>query len=409
MHVLFLHSYFCTEDAKANSRSYDLCRALLKKGHKVTVICQVIDTNKVIFEKSFGIFNEIILDDVKIIGINVPYSNKMGIARRLLSFSIFMIISSFKSLYIKDVDIVFGTSTPPTIAIPSLVVKFIRKVPFVFELRDIWPDFVEQLNVLPRIGKWLFPIVDVVMKKIYRCADFVTTTTPGMTKIIAKKGIDEKKLGTILLGANRKHFASKVQPHPILSSPILMKKFIIAYLGSISYGYGLSRLIEVAARVTSVNPNLSFLLLGRGNKFKEISNKINELGLTNVYIGDAINYREVPKVLQFVHIGYESSLPSRASDCALDNKFYDYISAGLPIISNYDGDMGDILRKNECGYVANNINDEVKILDRLEKDRNFLGFLSENARLLSRELDRDKQANLFVEKLEQVSGKRMCN
>lgn len=403
MHVLYLHSYYCTNVSSSGSRSHDLCTALIARGHSVTVVCQVADLNRRMFENVPGFIKRVEIDRVTIYGINIPYYNKMGIIRRIASFFLFMIAACAKSLFIHDVDIVFATSTPPTIAVPAIIYKILKRKPFVLELRDIWPDFVEQLGVLPGVPKCFFRFIDWWMIRIYHCADALTTTTHGMTEIIANKGVDRSKLGTILLGANRSLYAKDYTHHKVLSEPVLKDKFIVGFLGSISYGYGLQRFLDVASSISQVNSNVSFLILGRGGQFQALSERIKEMCLSNIYLGSAIPYQEVPEVLKNIHVGYESSLPSSASDCALDNKFYDYISAGLPILSNYDGDMGNLLRKWNCGLVAGDIAAEVSFLDTLERNRDIYSTLSQNALNLAEKLDREKQKELFVTLLERMS------
>jgi len=244
MNVLFLHSFFSSPSGKVSSRSYDLCRGLLERGHKVTVVTQITSFNSSIFEGTKGLIRYFSLDGIDMIGIAVPYATRMGMLSRFLSFFAFMFLASFAVMKVRPVDIVFATSTPPTIVVPAMIVKWFRHVPFVLELRDIWPDFVEQLDVLPNMPKFVFRMVDSVMKWSYRRADWVTTTTPGMTEIIAKKGINRRKLGTILLGSKNEIFSEPCEPHPLLQSPVLKGKFVICYLGSISYGYDLDRLLR---------------------------------------------------------------------------------------------------------------------------------------------------------------------
>lgn len=402
MRVLFLHSYYCTNVSTSGSRSHDLCKELIACGHTVRVVCQVTELNRLMFEGLPGFFKAIEIDGVKILGIGIPYSNRMGISRRLCSFLLFMIVSCLCCFWGGPKDVVFATSTPPTIAIPALFYKLFARRPFVFELRDIWPDFVEQLGVLPGVPKLFFRAIDYCMIRIYHRADVLTTTTPGMTEIVARKGVDRSKLGTILLGANRALYASDHASHSVLNEGAIRGKFVVGFLGSISHGYGLKRMLDVASATANVNKNIGFLILGRGGHFQILAEQIAFMKLTNVYLGTAIPYQEVPSVLKNIHVGYESSLPSPASDCALDNKFYDYISAGLPILSNYDGDMGDLLRRYECGVVAADVTKEVEFLDLLERDRDIHKTMSLNALRLAEELDREKQKRLFVSLLEQT-------
>lgn len=404
MHVLFLHSYYCTDKSTSGSRSHDLCKALITKGHSVTVVCQVVDLNRAMFDNTLGFIKKINCDGITIYGINILYSNKMGVTRRMVSFFLFMFAACFKCLSLRNIDLVFATSTPPTIAVPALFYKFLKRKPFIFELRDIWPDFVEQLDVLPNVPKWIFRFIDRCMVLIYRIADVVTTTTPGMTEIIANKGIAREKLTTILLGAKLDMYAKQCRPHPILNEPLLQGKFIVAFLGSISHGYGLTRLLDVAAEMSLVNPNIAFLILGRGSHVQFLTERIISLGLNNVYLGGSVPYSQVPSVLKHVHIGYESSIPSTASDCALDNKFYDYISAGLPILSNYDGDMGTLLREYNCGQVCADVMEEIQFLDLMEKNPSERQSMSANAIKLAEKFSRDTQKELFIALIDKTAS-----
>lgn len=397
MNVLFLHSFFCSPSGKVSSRSYDLCSGLLRNGHKVTVVTQITTFNKSLFDGTKGLIRRFNLDGMEIIGIGVPYESKMGIFSRLCSFFAFMIFANFAVMKIRPIDIVFATSTPPTIVVPAMIVKWFRHVPFVLELRDIWPDFVEQLNVLPKVPKIVFRMVDSAMKWAYRRADHVTTTTPGMTEIIARKGISRRKLGTILLGSKNEIFQESVEPHPLLDSPVLQNKFIICYIGSISYGYDLDRLLDVAALMRDSDPDVAFLVVGRGGDRDRLSRRIQNDNLKNVVMGPAVEYRNVPNILMHVQVGYESSYPTSASDTAFDNKFYDYMAAGLPILTNYDGDMRKFLETHNCGRLAEEPEAAARQIREWVSNPKELARSSANAREVAQKiLARSKQVQHFV-------------
>lgn len=406
MDVLFLHSFFSSPNGQVSSRSYDLCRGLVERGHKVTVITQIGPFNSNVFENTSGFIRYFTLDGIEMVGIAVPYANRMGIFSRLCSFFAFMILASFVAMRTKPVDIVFATSTPPTIVVPGLAVKWLRRVPFVLELRDIWPDFVEQLDVLPNMPKSVFRFIDSIMKWTYRRADRVTTTTPGMTEIVAGKGIKRGKLGTILLGSKNELFEKVGKPHQLLESPVLRGRFVVCYLGSISYGYDLDRLLNIAALMRDSDPEVAFLIVGRGGDRERLSERIRNDALTNVVMGPAVEYKYVPDILMHVQVGYESSYPSAASDTAFDNKFYDYMAAGLPILTNYNGDMKAFLEDRDCGRLAEDPETGARQIREWASRPEERTRLSGNARKAAQGvLSRSLQVQYFAELLRWVHQK----
>lgn len=408
MNILFIHSYYNTDKSIVSSRSHEMCVALVKRGHRVTALAQVTSLNEKTFAQSTGFIRRVIVDGVDIRGVKIPYRNSMGMFIRILSFFSFMVISTVYALCVRKLDIVFATSTPPTVAIPALLVKWFKRIPFVFELRDLWPDFVEQIDVLKWFPKWGFRSVESAMRFIYRRADFVTTTTPGMTELMKKKNVNEHRLGTLLLGSDIDVMSRHMPLHPILSCQELSNKFILCYVGSVSYGYGLEQMLDIAVRFKDRDDDIAFLIVGHGSKYQIIKNMISELQLKNTVICPAIEYHLMPSILKYVHVGYESSIPTGASDTAFCNKFYDYMAAGLPILSNYDGDMGGFLKRHGCGAVIRDPNEAANWILALKSDRTRYKHMSEKCSMLAKGvLSRTKEIAKFVSLIEAcVAGEK---
>ena len=129
--------------------------------------------------------------------------------------------------------------------------------------------------------------------------------------------------------------------------------------------------------------------------------------LDNVSMFDPVPKGKLPEILASADGGLilHGSSPTYR-ETASPNKFYDYISAGLPIVSNYDGDMGELIQRYNVGYVSKTIDDEVYILNKMERDRSYLKNLADNAEILSKEVDIEKQKILFVEMIERIGAFR---
>ena len=122
-----------------STRSYEIAKYLVMSGHNVTVITAASHTNSRI--RNYNI------DGIDVVSLNVAYDHKFSFTRRIFSFLLFSVQATFYS-YIKKPDLIYASSTPLTVAFPALFLKFIQKVPYIFEVRDMWPDVPIAIGVI---------------------------------------------------------------------------------------------------------------------------------------------------------------------------------------------------------------------------------------------------------------------
>ena len=140
MKILYIHQYFKTPSEAGGTRSYWLAKKLVDNGFNVTMYTTSGNINEKMVVK--------IVDGIKVVYIKLPYSQKMNISQRLYSFINFMIKASFFAFKEKNIDLIFATSTPLTVGFPALVLKKIKKIPFLFEVRYLWPEVPIQMGGL---------------------------------------------------------------------------------------------------------------------------------------------------------------------------------------------------------------------------------------------------------------------
>ena len=138
MNILYIHQYFLTPQEPGGTRSYWLAQELIKNGHQVTMI-----TSSTKFKEEM---KEIMVDNIKVIYLKEDYDQNMSITRRLKAFINFMYKSSRIGLQQKNIDLVIATSTPLTIGIPALLLKWFKGIPYIFEVRDLWPEVPIQMG-----------------------------------------------------------------------------------------------------------------------------------------------------------------------------------------------------------------------------------------------------------------------
>ena len=148
MKVIYFHQHFSTPHGKTGTRSYQFAKALIDKGHKVTVVCGSYDVADTGLKGNFvNCRRQGVVDGIEVVELELHYSNKLGFIKRAWQFVKFSILAC-KEVVSNKPDLVFCTSTPLTIGIPGIFAKFFCRKPFIFEVRDLWPELPKAMGVI---------------------------------------------------------------------------------------------------------------------------------------------------------------------------------------------------------------------------------------------------------------------
>ncbi len=399
MHVLYLHQYFVTPEEYGATRSYWFCKKLIERGHQVTVISALSSSTK----REKGKHN---IEGIQVIYVGNRYSNLLPVYKKVYLFVEFF----FKALWTagrqKTVDIVYATSTPLTVGAFALLLKFWKKFHYVFEVRDLWPEFPIQIGairnpVLIRSLKWL-------ERKIYKGAEHIVALSPGMKDGVINAGIEQKKVTVIPNMSKPDLFYPRPKSSEIAKSfGLSATNFFVIHFGSMGSANGLEYLVEAACLLNAMpDNNIHFIFAGYGgteNKLKKIveTRKINNVKFVGKHdtfiISELVNYCDISCV-SF------QNLPILQTNSP--NKLFDSLSAGKPIIVNSFGWTKDLVEQNYCGvFVDPELpNDMVSKLVYLKNNQQVCKTMGENARKLSLEsFDKEKLSKEYVELMELIN------
>jgi glycosyltransferase involved in cell wall biosynthesis len=352
MHILYLHQYFVPPDGSGGTRSYEIARRFVRDGHSVTLITTRAYIPGYYFTGEKGKVVEI--EGIHIIALDVPYSNKFSYVRRLFSFLQFIILATWKSVQMRDVDVIYATSTPLTIAIPALIAKHWHRRPLVFEIRDLWPELPIAVGALKNtVLIWMARRLE---RMSYAHSDRIIALSPGMKEGIVRAGYPEKNVTVIPNGCDIDQFqvpedAGKdfLEEHPYLKGGPL-----VVYAGTLGLINGVEYLVEIAAEVKKSTPTVRFLIVGDGRQRERITKKAKDLGVLNetLWIIPPISKKKIPALLSASSIATSLfiDLPEMWNNSA--NKFFDAIAAGRPLMINYQGWHADLLMKYGAGIVV---------------------------------------------------------
>lgn len=352
MHILYLHQYFVPPDGSGGTRSYEMARRLVAAGNKVTLV-----TSSAFFPASYK-FDKMItyldIDGIQLRVIDIPYSNRLSYASRMIAFFRFALHSVLVALNTDGVDLVFATSTPLTIAIPAIFAKRKQRCPMVFEVRDLWPELPVAIGALR--NPLAIRVARILESWAYRSSDHVIALSPGMKEGIVQTGYPGNKVSVVPNSCDIALFKTPVTSGERFLSghPYLHGGPLVTYAGTFGIINGVNYLVDIAAEMAVINPSIRFLIAGEGKQKEQLIEHARQRGVLehNLWIIPPVPKKEMPGLLSAATVAtsFFVDLPEMWNNSA--NKFFDALAAGRPIMINYNGWQAELLSSSGAGIVV---------------------------------------------------------
>lgn len=359
--IIYLHQYFKTPKENGGTRSYDLANSFINEGAEVEVITTTSDNLGFINGKRWRIEE---INGVVVHYLYLPYDNSFSFTKRTWVFFLFLCYSSLKLLKLRG-DVVLATSTPITIGIPALIKKIIHRTPYVFEVRDVWPEAVIAIGAVK--NSYIHKILFKLEKLIYNNAVAIVPLSTDMQKSIVSRFPQFKQKTDIVIEniaeINRfQNYPGKIDLADMIGfSP----NFSVLYAGTFGKVNGIHKMLELAERTLRLDAKLVFILVGSGAEKHNIIQLAKDRGILNknVFILGSISKNELPLWYNAVSMGasFVIDIPELWANSA--NKFFDTLAAGKPILVNHEGWQADMIRLKNIGYVL-----PIEITDKVAVD-----------------------------------------
>jgi len=285
--------------------------------------------------------------------IHVPYSNNMGFKARVRAFLRFAVLASREAMR-QQADVVLATSTPLTIAVPGIAAKIRWGIPMVFEVRDLWPE-------LPiAVGALRNPLLQQVARSLewlaYHASSHVVALSPGMAEGVIRRGVPRSRVTVIPnscdvdlfdVPAQRGHAIRRRLPNLTIEHPL------IVYTGTFGLINGVDYLVDVAAAMRTVDPDVRFLLVGDGAEATKMITRAQDLEVlnNNLWVWKPLPKQEMPDLLAAATVATSLFVPLQSMWNNSANKFFDALAAGKPVAINYGGWQAELLEQNHAGIV----------------------------------------------------------
>lgn len=350
--ILFLSHFYPPEMGGAASRISGLARWLVKFGNNVTVITGYPNypTGK-IYPEYKNQKNKIeFIDGVKILRSKVlPVSYQSVLVRLLNYFTLFFTALWNGIRERNNFDIIIASSPPLTIGILGLVLSKIYKIPWIFDIRDIWPDIAVEAGMLRENG-----IVNKLSKKIsdylYRQATHIIPVTEYKLTKIRKANIPISKISVVYNGVDF-DLINDAKQKDWRSELGLENKFILSYAGLIGIAQGVNVIIETAIRLKEKN-DIHFLIVGEGVEKHKLQTRVKSLELNNITFLPSQPKELIPSLLTISDIALIPLVSDKLLD-AVPSKLLEAWGCKLPVILFAGGEAADIVSKAQGGIVVN--------------------------------------------------------
>ncbi|MEM8501310.1 MAG: glycosyltransferase family 4 protein [Pseudomonadota bacterium] len=397
MHVLYFHQYFSTPSGSSGTRSYEMARALVEKGHSVTMVCGSSQLSKTELDQDMhnGVRSGLV-DGINVVEIDLEYSNHNSLLKRSLLFLQF----AWRSIGIArktDYDVLFATTTPLTAGLPGIFMRLLKPgKPFVFEVRDLWPELPKAMGVISNpVVLWAMGLLETIS---YKTAHHCIALSPGIQQGILKKK-PKAAVSMIPNGCDLEFFSATERGRN--------NKLKAVFTGAHGQANGLDAVLNAAAELKRRNDqSIELHFIGDGKLKPELVSRAKREQLDNCVFLDPVPKKELRDQLA----EYDVGLMILANVSAFyygtsPNKFFDYLACGLPVLNNYPGWLSQLISENDCGIAI--APDDAKLfadaLQELASDPDRRIAMGRAARQLGEEqFNRARLAASFIECLEAV-------
>lgn len=378
-----------------------MAKRLVARGHAVTMVCGSSGAGNTGLSQPFESGRRRgRVDGINVVEFDLGYSNKLSFTRRIMVFLLF----SWRSVLVAlraDYDVVFATTTPLTAGIPGIVARWLRGKPFVFEVRDLWPELPKAMGVIT--NPVILGMMSILEWVSYHSAHRLIGLSPGIVDGIAKRGISRDRILAVPNGCDLDIFSAPVEPW----RPANVKDadLMAVFTGTHGMANGLDAVLNAAAELKAIGrEDIKLVLVGDGMLKPDLQARAEAEGLSNVVFHAPVDKKKLAGLMASADIGLQilANVPAFYYGTS-PNKFFDYISAGLPVLNNYPGWLAEMIVNHQCGFAVTPDNPQAfaNALVMAADNRELLPAMGQRAReLAAKEYNRDVLGSRFVEWLE---------
>jgi len=407
MKILFLSDNFPPEVNAPASRSFEHCREWARSGHVVTVITCVpnFPRGKVYPGYRNRLWQEEEMEGIRTLRVWSYITSNAGFLRRIVDYVSYAAAAFLASLFVPRPDVVVGTSPQFFTVCSAGAASCLRRVPFVFELRDLWPESIKAVGAMEDSPAIRF--LEKVEMFLYRKAARIVSVTESFKNVLVRRGIEGDKIEVVTNGADLSRFKPRAKDTELVERYGLRGKFVAGYVGTHGMAHALETLLEAAAALGRKSDDFRIILLGDGARKNELREKAGEMGLVNVLFLDSVSKEDVTRYWSLLEVSIIHLKRTDLFKTVIPSKLFECMAMGIPVLHGVAGESAAIVEKEGVGLVfePENAVDLCEKMIQLKNDPALYGKLKDCCIRAAGNYDRTVLARRMLGVLEEAAGK----
>lgn len=406
MHILFLSDNFPPEVNAPASRTFEHCREWVRSGHQVTVITCApnFPKGKVFDGYRNRLWHSEEVEGIRVIRVWSYITRNERFLRRILDFMSFMLTAFLASLFVRRVDIIIGTSPQFFTACAAYATSVVKRRPWIFELRDIWPESIRAVGALKK--ERLLDLLEHLELFLYRSATIVISVTNAFKQNLIARGIDGSKIYVVTNGVDTSRFVPIPKDQQLLAELDLEGKFVAGYIGTHGMAHGLDTLIDSAKALAQSEyaAQVRFIMLGDGAQRLRLETRARTEGLDNVRFIDSVPKDQVARYWSILDASIIHLKKSELFKTVIPSKMFECMGMAIPVLHGVEGESAEIVIRHEIGvtFEPENHLDLVERLLALHTDSQMREQFARNGPVAAKHYDRKVLAEQMLSILEVV-------
>jgi glycosyltransferase involved in cell wall biosynthesis len=401
MKILFITDNFPPELNAPATRTYEHTSVWEKMGAEITILtCFPNYPQGIIYP---GYTNKLysteqLTPNIKVIRLWSYMSKNEGFVKRILDYISFGFMAFWAGLFLKT-DIIIATSPQFFTTTTGSLLGFLKRKPWVFELRDLWPESIRAVNAMKSSSKvldWL----EKLELYLYKSAKLIIPVTHSFKENLINRNINPDKIHVITNGANLALYQPMIKDLNLVSKFGLENKFVIGYTGTIGMAHGIEFIVDSFNEIQ--DESIALLIVGDGAEYGRIKSKIDSLQNPNIILSQSIPKNEVPNLISILDIALVNLIKSDTFKTVIPSKIFENASMGKPILAGLLGESKGIIEKYNAGlcFEPENKLDFIAKLKELKSNIELYKQSKSGALNLAKDFDRIKLAEKFYHILE---------
>jgi len=345
MRILYLSQYFPPEAGATQTRAYEMSRALVQAGHQVTMLAEFPNHPSGIIPPAYQgkRFERVLLEGIDVLRVWVRASPEKNFRSRMLFYLSYMFSAILAGLFLarQPYDVILATSPPLFAGAAGLVLSYLRRLPLVFEVRDVWPAAAVALGELRNLTA--IRLATMLEEACYRRAARIIVVTRGMQETLAQRGVEPGKLVLIPNGANTDLFRYDPAARQALREELgLEKRCVAIYAGIFGIAQGLETILQ-AAQTLRDDPDFYFILVGDGPQRASLIRLAEEMHLDNLLILPEQPRQRIPAYLSAADVALIPLRKIPLFQMAVPSKLFDAWACERPVICSVEGEAQQVV------------------------------------------------------------------